>query len=485
LEYKVVIITLLSIFLLHPSSTNAQLFGTDEDVQEAYCSTSINHVESFFDISEGTYVVRVIGDVTQIQAIYFTDENKSCKQIDLNAGSDVQTTSSSVHILQIVYNDSYSGSEKPSILLSSKKDDKIAGCSSISGCPYEYDGELMSLYPRRISSYFDNADIYFYDDMSSASISSVKYAIDSKVIYEKDVIEPFNRNFVPPGDRTLQTKVEFSNGLYGVRDEKIKTGTFADVYLLTRSWLFQNSILLLYPMLLALALALVIGFQKIRVWRHEKKIWRSEHLANTEESRELLDEGHVIKEDTDETLQYVGGVIKKPLIAVVVVMALVTFSARFGLTFVRTDGESMIQTLQNNQQMLVNRSGRSLASLRSADYIPNRGDIVIFERTSEGAVGEKSLLVKRVIGLPGDTIEVQDEKVIVRYEVEGKAKEYVDAEQPWYQTVNKSLFNGRISVTLGVGELFVMGDNRDGSIDSRFFGPITASSIYGRVLRPL
>jgi signal peptidase I len=66
-----------------------------------------------------------------------------------------------------------------------------------------------------------------------------------------------------------------------------------------------------------------------------------------------------------------------------------------------------------------------------------------------------------------------------------KTSTYIDTEQAWYKTVNVSEFNGQIDVTLAPGEIFVMGDNRDNSIDSRFFGPIKAEDIVGTVLKGL
>lgn len=92
------------------------------------------------------------------------------------------------------------------------------------------------------------------------------------------------------------------------------------------------------------------------------------------------------------------------------------------------------------------------------------GDIIVFQ-----VPGGKVVHVKRLIGLPGDTVEVRDDKVYIN----GKA-----LDEPYVR-----LPQGRdyAQATLGSDEYFVMGDNRSNSAGSREFGPISGASILGRV----
>jgi len=102
---------------------------------------------------------------------------------------------------------------------------------------------------------------------------------------------------------------------------------------------------------------------------------------------------------------------------------------------------------------------------------PERGEIVVFrypENPSE-------FFIKRVIGLPGETIEITDGKVII-YNNDNPSgvvldEMYLDVEQTF----------GKKRVSLNEDEFFVLGDNRDKSLDSRTFGPIRRSDIVGRV----
>jgi signal peptidase I len=124
--------------------------------------------------------------------------------------------------------------------------------------------------------------------------------------------------------------------------------------------------------------------------------------------------------------------------------------------------ESMVPTLEKGDRVLVNKLSYKLHPI-------HRGDIVVFERPpNEPDTGIKDL-IKRVIGLPGETIEVRDCHVLIN----GQAlvENYVKA---WSRTCT---YDAR---TLEPEQIFVMGDNRDDSQDSRYFGPIDEGLVVGR-----
>lgn len=118
---------------------------------------------------------------------------------------------------------------------------------------------------------------------------------------------------------------------------------------------------------------------------------------------------------------------------------------------------SMLPTLDPGDRIFVDRlSWRGVADLA-------RGDVVVFR-----AWDEDKLYVKRVIGLPGDTLAMQDGDVFVNGERldEPYLVQHADESKP--------------VVTLGPDEYFVMGDNRPSSADSRLHGPVKRASIVGR-----
>lgn len=103
---------------------------------------------------------------------------------------------------------------------------------------------------------------------------------------------------------------------------------------------------------------------------------------------------------------------------------------------------------------------------------PLRGDVVVFHYPKD----TKQFFIKRVIGLPGETVEIAD----------GKVKIYNDAhpngvlldETPY---LDQDFTAASQTVTLKPNELFLLGDNRSSSLDSRFFGPVDKKYIVGLV----
>ncbi|MFZ2681881.1 MAG: signal peptidase I [Patescibacteria group bacterium] len=102
---------------------------------------------------------------------------------------------------------------------------------------------------------------------------------------------------------------------------------------------------------------------------------------------------------------------------------------------------------------------------------PERGEIVVFHPPTSA---EKQFYIKRVIGLPGETVEVNDGKITIYNEANPNGfvltEAYLDDYTP-----------GRDSETLGEDEYYLMGDNRDESFDSRAIGPIPFANFVGRV----
>jgi signal peptidase I len=146
-----------------------------------------------------------------------------------------------------------------------------------------------------------------------------------------------------------------------------------------------------------------------------------------------------------------------PLIVVLMLLLLI-FQLLFDVTVVR--GESMEPTLQDGDRLLLTKSYRQAAER----------DIVVFEVMGES--GQPEDLVKRVVALPGETIEVRKGIALVNGVVEPAS------------AVRTSDDDGTYSGPAAVpaGHVYVLGDNRPVALDSRDFGPISLQAVRGRVV---
>lgn len=138
-----------------------------------------------------------------------------------------------------------------------------------------------------------------------------------------------------------------------------------------------------------------------------------------------------------------------PYFMIILVVVLIK---TFVVSPIRVNGASMDPTLNDKDIMLLDE-----ISYRFSDI--ERFDIVVVKEEDE-------YLIKRVIGLPGETAEYKNDKL------------YIDGEYVKEDFKHKETFD--FSTTLGKDEYFIMGDNRTNSTDSRVFGPISRDKIMGK-----
>jgi len=107
----------------------------------------------------------------------------------------------------------------------------------------------------------------------------------------------------------------------------------------------------------------------------------------------------------------------------------------------------------------------------------HRGDVIVFHRPSTWQVPEKTL-IKRVVGLPGDKIKVVDGRLFINGLL--LEESYTNSKCPASSSGTGNLADAKTYGPIPLNEVYVMGDNRCDSSDSRLFGPVPDSKVVGR-----
>ena len=170
----------------------------------------------------------------------------------------------------------------------------------------------------------------------------------------------------------------------------------------------------------------------------------------------------------------------REILEVLIISLLLFLAVQAALQNFRVEGSSMQPTLHNDELVLVNKLAYTRIDLGSFDFLlpgksngdfllggPDRGDVAVFHSPDDPARD----FVKRIIGLPGDVVEVRGGVVYVSGE--GLTESEYTSAPPAYEVA---------PVVVPPDHYYVMGDNRNGSRDSHNFGVIPKDSLVGKVL---
>jgi len=167
--------------------------------------------------------------------------------------------------------------------------------------------------------------------------------------------------------------------------------------------------------------------------------------------------------------------------SILIALVLALFIRAFIVQAYKIPSGSMIPTLLIGDYLLVNKLAYGIRNPIKNDFIyfrklPERQEIVVFTYP----LNKKLDFIKRVIGLPGDTVEIVNKKVYVN----GKL-----LKEPYVQFNDPEIYPKEVSprdnygpVKVPPGYIFVLGDNRDQSYDSRFWGFVPINYLKGKAL---
>lgn len=157
---------------------------------------------------------------------------------------------------------------------------------------------------------------------------------------------------------------------------------------------------------------------------------------------------------------FLGEIIKFSILAILIVVPIRLFIAQ---PFI-VSGASMEPTFETGQYLIVDQLSYSFNA-------PQRGEVIIFRFPQDTS----KFFIKRVIGLPGETIQLRGKDIIIKNAAHTSG---FILDEPYLDP--KDIKGSSDTITLSDEEYFVMGDNRDESSDSRIWGPLEEGFIVGR-----
>lgn len=172
-----------------------------------------------------------------------------------------------------------------------------------------------------------------------------------------------------------------------------------------------------------------------------------------------------MEEETKKKGSWLAELIKTVLLVLVIVVPFRAFVAQPFLVV----GNSMLQTFEDKEYLIVDELSTRFRDIK-------RGDVVIVKFPAL----EKKYLIKRIVGLPGETISFENGRVFIFEDGEEGSVSKYELSEPY--VYSNPAINGHTEdkmVTLKPGEFYALGDNRLESADSRMFGPITKQDIKG------
>jgi signal peptidase I len=183
-----------------------------------------------------------------------------------------------------------------------------------------------------------------------------------------------------------------------------------------------------------------------------------------QKQEEITDSSTIDVSDTQVVIQEkkehpLTEIVRFALLAIIIVVPIRMFIAQ---PFI-VSGASMDNTFANGQYLIVDQLSYYL-------HEPERGDVVIFRYPKDPS----KFFIKRVIGIPGDTVLINDAAVTIKNETYPSG---LVLDEPYIKSMQAA---APLEEVLGPREYFVMGDNRDQSSDSRVWGVLQEERIIGR-----
>lgn len=383
---------------------------------------------------------------------------------------------------------------QPTILLVSQSQ---PACQPTTECFVNVNGQRGAVRANAINGSSDTLFVVRAVNTKDDTIKQVYYYVDNRLAYVRPSLEPFNKHYAGAGKHKLSKVILYSSGQRVIINQEVNRDWVSySFYNYTIGLLYNQKGLLQYLFGLSVFLLIISSLVRLARALHRRARWQRDHDARITS----LPAGQRLKAYARNRLHphlYRGGSkvitvvlwLFKELPLVCLGLLLVVLLNKYVISINQVSGPSMNSTFADGQTIILNRLGQTYGEVIKRDYVPKRGDVVVFRRIMDvndpNSANGSELVIKRIIGLPGERVVVKG-SVVTIYNKAHPDGFQPDKTGPWHKTMHledggQAGVTSDVDVTLQPGEVFACGDNRPDSIDSRSFGPIKVKDILGNV----
>lgn len=374
---------------------------------------------------------------------------------------------------------------RPSVMLVPQKDPV---CVPTIQCVVTVGGQKGYLQPTGVLLNQDSLHVLKVEPLRDEDIEEVRYFVDSRLAYTSSSLQPFDMRYVLYPKQKLQRVVVYESGQRVVLESTVPDDyivNFTEYFgALVRTYAATFSLVawtLGVFAVLVLSLWLMHLIARDRAWGYAHGVLQHHDKDLSLAQRQAL----YMKRNAVKWFEkgVMGAGIAAGLIVVIVLLN------TYIMQIFTVDGRSMQRTFKTGDQVLINKFAKSFAGINGGEYVPLRGEVVVVRgvfgnaRLADTATDptDELYLIKRVIGLPGERIVVKNGTLTV-YNDEQPNGFQPDKGSKWEKDMTADLPTENLDVQLSTSELFVSGDNRPESIDSRFNGPLATKEVVGPML---
>lgn len=329
----------------------------------------------------------------------------------------------------------------------------------------------------------DSLKLAVVKDPTEDTVKQVRYYVGDELAYTNESLGDFNLRYVAfPGQKLLSI-IEYSSGQQVVLEGK-SSSTHADsisnfIFRLSQKYPKAFSFMTWAGAIVAIALlaTLIVSLYERR------QAWRERHGFIKQRGPSPLERVTYFVRGKN-----LGNAVKYGSVTVAALLAVVTLIVgvnQWAAQLITVDGRSMEKSYFTGDQVLVNKLPKTFADFNNGEYVPKRGDVVVVRANFgnmalDAADIEIPLIIKRVLALPGERVVVKDGTLTV-FNKEYPGGFNPDEGSAWEASMTPDEPTESIDIQLATTELFLSGDNRPESIDSRFNGPLLTKEVVGVV----